>query len=172
MRGCARILLVLSSLAFLASGCASSIVNSHPLFELAPDASTVNVYFIRPFTYRERGAADNPVKIDINGAQILELGKGEYALLHLKPAAVTVSTRNFTRFTNKDELVEMTRKLEMDFKPGRTYFLHIRQVNEEFRGVYYVIQPVDLQTAKGLVIDLHAAGSAARSAPIDRLPDN
>jgi hypothetical protein len=157
-------------LPLLVGGCATTVVQTHPLIETAPDAATAKVYFIRPFTYRERGAADNPVKIEVNNAPLLELGKGEYTLLHLKPSAITVTTRNFTRFTNKNDLVEMTRSIELDLKPGNTYFLHIRQVNEEFRGVYYLIQPVDQNTAKGLVLDLHPSG-AARSARITDLPD-
>lgn len=155
----------------LLAGCGTTVENNHPLLEPSPNASTANVYFIRPFTYREQGAADNPVKIEVNGAQILELGKGEYTLLRMKPADVTLTTRNLTRFTNKNDLVEMTRSLEMEWKPGQTYFIHIRQVNEEFRGIYYLIQPVDLPTAKSLIVDLHVAG-AARSARIDKLPDN
>jgi hypothetical protein len=172
MRHAVRWLFMLTGtiLTVLAGGCATTVVQTHPLVETAPDATTAKVYFIRPFTYRERGAADNPVKIEVNNAPLLELGKGEYTLVPLKPSAITVTTRNMTRFTNKNELVEMTRSLELDLKPGVTYFMHIRQVNEEFRGVYYLIQPVDLTTAKGLVFDLHPSG-AARSARIPDLPE-
>ncbi len=161
----------LGAVLLLVSGCATTVVQTHPLMDQEPSATTAKVYFIRPFTYRERGAADNPVKIEINNSPLMELGKGEYTLVYLKPSSITVTTRNFTRFTNKNELIEMTRSLDMELKPGNTYFLHIRQVNEEFRGVYYLIQPVDLTTAKGLVLDLHVSG-AARSAPIPDLPDN
>ena len=79
-----------------------------------------------------------------------------------------LKTRNLTPFTNKDDYVEMTRELRLDLAPGKTYFIHIRQVNEEFRGVYYVPMLVDLKTAKELVID-SGPTLGARSAPINTL---
>jgi len=150
------------------AGCATTINKAHPMIVTQPDVAAANMYFIRPMTYRERGVADNPVGVEFNGMELLKLGKGEYTLLRLRPEKVLLKTRNQTAFTNKNEYVEMTRELRLELAPGKTYFIHIRQVNEEFRGVYYVPLLVDLKAAKELIID---AGPtlAARSAPIDAL---
>lgn len=164
-----RFVLVLLALA-LVSACGTEVHRQHPLFVEHADIAAANVYFIRPYTYRERGVADNPVKIEVAKAPLLELGKGEYTLIRLKPGVTTVTTRNLTMFTNKTEPVEMTRAIEIDLQAGKTYFLHIEQVNEEFRGVYYLIKPIDLRTAKVLAADVLATG-AARAAPILQLAE-
>ena len=152
----------------LLAGCATTINKEHPIIVTQPDVAAANVYFIRPMTYRERGIADNPVGIEINGVELLKLGKGEYTLLRLRTEKILLKTHNRTAFTNKDDYVEMTRELRLELAPGKTYFIHIRQVNEEFRGVYYVPMLVDLKAAKELVLD---AGPTlgGRSAPIDAL---
>jgi len=161
-------LLICTGLVAVLAGCATSINKEHPMIVTQPDVAAANIYFIRPMTYRERGIADNPVVIEFNGMELLKLGKGEYTLLRVRPEKILLKTRNRTLFTNKDEPVEMTRELRMELAPGKTYFIHIRQVNEEFRGVYYVPMPVDLKTAKELILD---AGPTlgGRSAPIDAL---
>lgn len=161
-----RTVLLLSSFSVLLASCATEVNKSHPFITTEPDVAAANVYFLRPFTYRERGIADNAVVIELGGVNLLELGKGEYALLRLKPGAATLTTRNFTRFTNKDDPVEMTRSVPLELVPNKTYYLHIHQVNEEFRGVYYLPQLIDLRSAQQLLPDTRAIG-AARSAPIE-----
>lgn len=139
----------------------TTVNTSHPLYASQPDIAAANVYFIRPFTYRERGIADNPVMIELGGVKLLELGKGEYALIRLKPDKATLTTRNFTRFTNTEGVIEMTRALPLELMPGKTYYIHIRQVNEEFRGVYYLPELIDLRSAQQLVPDTRAIGAAS-----------
>jgi len=150
------------------TGCATSINKEHPMIVTQPDVAAASLYFIRPMTYRERGVADNPVGIEINGMEMLKLGKGEYTLLRLRPEKILLKTHNRTAFANQNEYVAMTRELRLELASGKTYFIHIRQVNEEFRGVYYLPVVVDLKTAKELIID---AGPTlgGRSAPIDTL---
>ena len=162
-----KFLLCVGWLAAVAS-CATTINKEHPMIVTQPDVTAANVYFIRPMTYRERGIADKPVTIEFNGMGLLKIGKGEYTLLRIRPEKVLLKTRNLTPFTNKDDYVEMTRELRLELAPGKTYFIHIRQVNEEFRGVYYVPMLVDLKTAKELVID-SGPTLGARSAPLDTL---
>jgi len=129
------------------TGCATSINKEHPMIVTQPDVAAASLYFIRPMTYRERGIADNPVGVEINGMELLKLGKGEYTLLRIRPEKILLKTHNRTAFTNKNEYVEMTRELRLELAPGKTYFIHIRQVNEEFRGVYYLPVLVDLKAA-------------------------
>jgi len=150
------------------AGCATTINKTHPMIVTQPDIAAAQVYFIRPLTYRERGIADKPVRIEFNGTELLKIGKGEYTLLRIRPEKVLLKTRNLTPFTNLNEYVEMTRELRLELAPGKTYFIHIQQVDEEFRGIYYVPLLVDLKTAKGLIIDSRPT-DAARRAPLDTL---
>ncbi|NOX42764.1 MAG: hypothetical protein GXP19_03395 [Gammaproteobacteria bacterium] len=143
----------------LISGCGSTSVNSkHILIETDKEVAAASVYFIRPFTYRERGIADNPVKIELNRKEIISLGKGEYTLVRIKPVEATITTRNYSMFTNKLMPIEMTRNANMTFAAGETYFIHIKQVNEEFRGVYYLPELIGLTTAKRMASDLKSTG--------------
>ena len=159
----------LVSVVLVTSGCGSTSVNKkHILVETDSEKPSANVYFIRPFTYRERGIADNPVKIELNRKELITLGKGEYTLVHIKPVDATITTRSFTMFTNKLMPVEMTRRANMNFESGQTYFIHIRQVNEEFRGVYYLPELIGLETAKRITAELRATGGA-RGAKIKNL---
>lgn len=141
---------------FVWSCAATSLNKTHELYVTDPDLAAANLYFIRPFTYRERGLADNPVSIEINGNELVSMGKGEYTFVRVKPIKVSIVTRSLTRFTNKIEPVEITRTSEIELAPNETYFLHVRQVNEEFRGVYYLIEEVELAQAKQLAEPLHS----------------
>lgn len=146
------------------SGCGSTTINKkHLLIENNEKIAAASVYFIRPFTYRERGIADNPVKIELNRKLLIELGKGELTLIRLKAADATISTRSFTMFTNKLLPVEVKRNAQMSFIAGETYYIHIRQVNEEFRGVYYLPELVGPKAAKRLADGLNAVGEASSS---------
>lgn len=151
--------LLLACLLVLLSACGSTSRNkSNSLYITDQDVAAAQVWFIRPFTYRERGLADNPVKISINSEPLLELGKGEYTFVRLRAGKHTITTSNLSQFTNKLDPVEMTRTVEINMQPEQQYFLHVRQVNEEFRGVYYVIERLDLEAAKALVEGVAATG--------------
>lgn len=153
----------------LLSGCGStSIFQHHILIEHDAKKPAANVYFIRPFTYRERGVADNEVIIDLDQKKLLELAKGEYTLLRIKPDNATITTHSISMYTNKLTPVKMTKTISVNFEAGKTYFIHIKQYNEEFRGVYYQPELIDLNAAKQLTEDLHATG-LARSKPIDEI---
>ena len=55
------------------------------------------------------------------------------------------------------------------FVGGRTYFIHIKQIDEEFRGTFYEPELVSLQEAKRLIKHLKRIGAAAAAHPIDKL---
>jgi len=161
--------LVIALLTTLLSGCGATSVNGkHVLLETDEKIAAATVYFIRPFTYRERGVADNPVKIELNRNQIISLGKGEYTMVRIKPVEATITTKNYTMYTNKLMPIEMTRSATMTFDAGQRYFIHIRQVNEEFRGVYYLPELIGLTTAKRMTSDLKSSGVSS-DADIEKL---
>ncbi|NOX75607.1 MAG: hypothetical protein GXP17_03115 [Gammaproteobacteria bacterium] len=157
----------------IASGCASVNFN-HP--QVLGDgasaeqlAQTAQVYFIRPRLLQSKGVADGAVRITFKGKLLLEMSEGSYALLHIKPSKGLVKLFNKTKFANEPGVIEVWRARKYKFIVGKTYFIYVRQLNEEFRGVFYEPEPVKLKRAQQLIEDAGPSGSAARRARIDKL---
>jgi len=156
------------------SGCAT-VNNKHPMVvskEMKPNepVSHAYVYFIRPKLYKSKGIADEPVRIEFQENVLLELDEGSYTLMRIIPSKGEVKVFNKTKFVNNIYPVEVWRAREYKFIEGKTYFIHIKQINEEYRGVFYDPQPVDLETAKILAKQPRASGEA-RNSPIEKLKD-
>lgn len=149
------------------SACAT-VNPQHPEVETRADAPTAMVYVIRPSVLKTKGFADNPVRVEFQGKPLAKLSEGSYILVRLKPSEGLVRVNSLTRFTNQSQPIEVWRERRYKFIPGYTYFIHLRQLNEEFRGVYYEPAPVDWDRAKELIKDARATGDA-RAAPIDKL---
>ena len=156
----------------LFSGCAT--VNSkHPMvvskeLKAGDPVNFAYAYFIRPKLYKSKGVADEPVRIEFQEKFLLELDEGSYALLLIKPSKGELKVFNETQFINKIHPVEVWRAREYKFIEGKTYFIHIKQLDEEYRGVFYDPEPVDLEIAKKLAEKPRASGEA-RNAPIEKL---
>jgi hypothetical protein len=127
-------------------------------------------YFIRPKPYKSKGVADEAVRIEFQEKVLLELDEGSYALLRIKPSKGELKVYNKTKFINKIHPVEVWRAREYKFIEGKTYFIHIKRIDEEFRGVFYDPEPVDFEAAKTLAKKPRASGEA-RNAPIEKLKD-
>jgi hypothetical protein len=162
----------------LLAGCAS-VNTQHPQVvtdaelagkDVAKVTEYANVYFIRPKMFKSKGVADKAVRIEFLGKPMLKMGEGSYTLLRIKPSKGQLKVFSQTKFTNEPVPIEVWRAREYKFIEGKTYFIHIRQVNEEFRGVFYDPEPVSLGQAKKLLENARASG-AARSAPIDELAE-
>jgi len=135
------------------------------------------VYFIRPRTYKSKGMADNSVRIEFQGQTLLTQDEGTYTLLYIKPSKGTLKIHSETLYADQRASIDVWRERVYKFIAGRTYFIYVRQIDEEFRGIFYEPQPVDLQEAKRLIVpgvghfgNTRASG-AARSAPIDELTE-
>jgi hypothetical protein len=173
--------LVLMSGAMLLTACASVNKTHSQLMmgELTAEQKTqlASVYFIRPKPYKSKGIADGPVKISFQNENLLTQSEGNYSLLYIKPSKGTVKVHSSTMFTDKSVPVEVWRGRDYKFLADKTYFIYVRQINEEFRGVFYEPQPVSLREAKQLITagDGFTGGvlatGAARSAPIDELTE-
>jgi len=169
------------SLLFLASliilmmlGC-STVNSKHPMVvskEIKPGDSEVysHVYFIRPKPYKPKGIADEPVRIEFQGEVLLTIDEGSYTLLRIKPSRGQLTVFNETKFINNEHPIEVWRAREYKFIAGKTYFIHLKRVNEEFRGIFYDPEPVNFEKAKNLAQKPRASGGA-RNAPIDKLKD-
>jgi hypothetical protein len=159
------------------SGCAGTRVErSHPL--LSSDAESARVYFIRPFTERYMGFADNAIEVEADRIDLLRLAKGEYTLVRVRPGTVYLMARSLTAWgpnearlntnTRAHKIKEMTHSQPFTFDAGQTYFVVFTPVDGEFRGVYYDMKAVDLGRARELSAHLRVVGEA-RAAPIDEL---
>lgn len=149
------------------NACGIAINNHHPsLQNISEDTGTVKVYFIRPVPAKSKGVADNTLRIDFKNEELLEIAEGYYTLVEIRPDKGEITTHSKTIFTTNTQPIEVARSRFYEFIAGRTYFIHVKRLNEEFRGIYYDPAPVTLSEAKMLVEGLSARG-AARSEPIE-----
>ncbi len=149
------------------AGCAATkVMSDHPLIETSAQAASAKVYFIRPLTERAMGFPDNPLSIEFDDKQLLALAKGEYSLVHMKPRETTTMTLKSLTTVGPDWRVkEMARSRKWSFTAGATYYIVLKPIDGEFRGVYFTAEAVDWFTAKESVRQLRAV-DAARRAPI------
>lgn len=153
----------------LLSACtASRLEAGHPLVA-AGGEEAARVYFIRPRTERSLGVADNALRIEADRAPLLDLAKGEYALVPMKPGSVWITVHSDTSWGPSHDIKEMNTTKEFSFVAGRTYFLTMTPVDGEFRGVTYHTENIDLDHARQLGATLQPSGVAARGAPLDTL---
>lgn len=147
------------------SGCAATkIAADHPLLEKGGQAAAAKVYFIRPFTERAMGFPDNPLSVEFDEKQLLLLGKGEYSLVYLKPReATTMTLKSLTAVGPNWTVKEMSKSRRWSFMAGTTYYVVLRPVDGEFRGVHFTAESVDLFTARESVRRLRPVGEAKRS---------
>ncbi len=140
-------------------------------------AQLATVYFIRPRKYKSKNVANGTVRIEFQKRTLLTQDEGTYALLYIKPSKGVLKVHSKTRFAGQDSVVDVWRARVYKFIAGRTYFIYVRQIDEEFRGVFYEPQPVDLPEAKQLIVsgtghfgNTRPSGTA-RSAPINKLTE-
>ena len=160
------------SMVILLASCVA-VNKTHP--RLMPDdisaeqiSSVATVYVIRPRLLKPKGIADLPVRIDYQGKPLLAMDEGSYALMYIRPGKGEIKVLSKTRYTNQMDPIEVWRSRQYKFIVGKTYFIHIRQVDEEFRGVFYEPELVSLKQAKALVERARASG-VARRVPIEKL---
>ncbi len=169
------------SLACLLAAC-STVNTRHPQVmpgDITAEQKTqlATVYFIRPIAYKSKGVANDAVRITFQGKTLLTQDEGNYTLLYLKPSKGILKIHSETKFINDKAPVAVWRARQYKFIAGRTYFIYVHQINEEFRGVFYEPEPVDLREAKELIVpgkgrfSTTRASGAARSAPIDELTE-
>ncbi len=151
------------------TGCAT-INDKHPQLAPGPGPDVASVYFIRPVPTFTHPYADAAVTIEYQGEPLLNLAEGAYTLVYLKPGKGKLRIYNNTLYTNKQASQRVWRERQYRFLAGYTYFIHVKQVDEEFRGIFYEPELVDLKEAKHLIRTARAFGAALRH-PIDKLKD-
>ena len=139
-------------------GCTSSTISTkHPLVQGATGGTAATVYFLRPEIERRMGFPDNPVAIDLNQEQLVTLARGEYTVVKLVPREAVLTLRNLTEAGPVWAVKQMERQYTFNFKPGETYYLMVKPVDGEFRGVFFKPESVDPYVAKQAADGLHAA---------------
>jgi hypothetical protein len=162
--GLAALLLVMAL-----SACSTTrIERGHSLVQSDPAESYANVYFIRPNTEHPQGFADNPLKVDVSGERLMQLGKGEYTLVRLKARDITITLRNQTQVRGRWEVTELKQTRNFNLQAGQTYFILAKSVDGEFRGVTFVPESITLFDARQVSRSMRATG-AASDAPIAKL---
>ncbi|WP_455201547.1 hypothetical protein [Kaarinaea lacus] len=153
----------------LVSGCSNPVnyKNSHIQSD-AEDTHIAKVYFLRPMPVKYKGIADNKLRVDFNKEKLLTLNEGQYALVKLEPSKGKISTHSRTKFIGSPDPINVSRDREYRFIAGKTYFIHLQRVDEEFRGIFYDPAPITFQQALKLSTSLHAVGDASDE-PIDEI---
>lgn len=146
----------------------TSVYSDHYLIEENDKAFFANVYFIRQHTERTMGMADNTVLVELDQRPLLDLGKGEYTLMHLKPSEVWVTLKNESIVGVKLKIKEMVKTRQFEFKGGHDYFVNIYPVDGELRGLYFLPELIDKYEAADVSQHLRAVG-LARKFPISSL---
>jgi len=146
------------------SGCGGIKVAKNNSFLVADDGTTpaARVYFIRPRLLKPKGYADKEISVSLDGQKFLEIEAGSYTLLYLKPGQVRIATHSMTAFTNRVKPINVSRYRDYVFKANLTYFVYLKQLNEEFRGIFYDPYPATLTEVRNLLDPLTAFGEAQR----------
>jgi len=159
--------IIAAMLCLLLGGCWTTIKESHPLLESQPAAPYARVYFLRPRTERFMGMADNRVTILLDQQPLLELVKGEYTLVRIKPGQAWVAIENQTTYGPAHRVKTETRSRSFTFVAGQTYYIAVKPIDGEFRGVHFLPQALTLAEAQHLKPRMRAVGAAGD----DSIPD-
>ena len=155
------LLFVTSVVVSVLTACASAKVHDNSF--LAPEAKDqhlAKVYILRAKPVKFKGVADSRIVVDINGAPLVSIDEGAYTLVKIKPAKAKITTHSKTKFTTQFKPINVTRTREYNFIAGKTYFINLDRVNEEFRGIFYDPAPVTLEQARKIAEPLRPVGQA------------
>ncbi len=126
-------------LAFWLSAC--SLTRSdfgHPMAQSDTSKPHARVYFIRPQTEHPMGLTDNDLDVSIDGKPLLELTKGEYTLVYLKPRDMTITMSTLMQIRGRWEIDTASQSRRFEFEPGGTYYIEARLMDGEFRGARFI----------------------------------
>lgn len=148
------------------TACATAKINQNSyLATEANDQHVAKIYFLRSKPVKYKGIADSKITVDINGAPLITIDEGAYTLVKIKPVKAKITTHSKTKFITQFQPIDVTRTREYNFIAGKTYFINLERVNEEFRGIFYDPAPVNLEQARKIAEPLRAVGEA-KKAPI------
>jgi len=155
----------------LLSGCTTSvIVKSHATFAKPTSKDYATLYLIRPAPLRTRGVADNDVEVEFGADELaVILSAGEYVAFRVNPGDLNIIVRSTTFLTSNPNPVEVFRADTFEINAGKTYLIQAKFIQEEFRGMYFMPEEIDLKSAKEMLYRLKPAGDFAKQYPIESL---
>lgn len=164
-----RQLLMLSVLVILA-GCSGTRVlpTAEPALQRNPELPFSTVYILREESNFYLGPANGPVRIEINGHDVVSINESDYIMVRVKPGESLVVTKNMSRYGAELHPREMTATATFNFAAGQTNFIRLKVYNGEFRGVYFTPERIEFNRARDLVKRLRAIDVPA-NLRIDRL---
>jgi len=154
-------------LCLLLGGCWTKINDTHPLLQSEPAGPYARVYFLRPRGERFMGMADNRVTVLLDQQPLIELVKGEYTLTRIMPGQAWVSIENQTTYGPAHRVKTESRSRRFTFVAGQTYYIAIKPIDGEFRGVHFLPQALTLAEAQSFKPRMRAVGPASD----DIIPD-
>ncbi len=160
---------LLASTLALGACTTTRIAEKHPGFAANNDQNTALVYFIRPNEQRTRGIADTDLEVEFGQVKALDLASGEYAAVRVKPTETDVTLRSMTYLTAQPMPVSVWRARHYSFEAGKTYYIHTRFEEQEWRGSYFYPDSVSDEKARELANRLKPAGDLAQAMPIPTL---
>jgi len=142
--------LLLITATLVLSACATSLKSGHPQLQKDDTLPHATVYFIRPFSERTMAMADNAIAVEIDSRLLLNLGKGEYIRTFLIPGQVWLTVNSKTTWGPSHKIKSKSKTRSFTFNSGETYFISLTPVNGEFRGVHFIAESINQNTAKKL----------------------
>jgi len=159
---------LLLALVILFSACTTSVIKTeNPMFAAKGAKDYALVYLLRPMPIRTRGVADNDIKVEFGENQLVaKLSAGEYVAFKVKPGSVDIITRSFAFVTAKTLPEKVWRARHFTFEAGKTYYIHTKFTQEEFRGMYFIPTEITKEEARKMLIRIKPAGELAKQLPI------
>ena len=99
---------------------------------------------------------------------LMDLGKGEYTLIYLKPSQVNIALENLTQTRGRWEVEPMKQTRFFEFETNQTYYLIAQPFDGEFRGVHFTPELISKSKAQEITRYLKAVGNA-ETQPIEQL---
>ena len=102
------------------------------------------------------GISDNAVRVILNDELLMKLGKGEYTRVHVVPRDYTVTLRNKSEVGPDWRVKNMRKRSRWAFEAGETYYLAVKAVDGEFRGVTFNIERLNEHDANKMMAQLRS----------------
>ena len=100
------------------------------------------------------GFADNSVLVELNDERLMRLGKGEYTKVQVVPRDYTITLRNKTEVGPHWHVKDVKKRSKWIFEPGETYYLAVKAVDGEFRGVKFEVVQLNEYDAQKMMAEL------------------
>lgn len=164
-----RCALVLATALLSACVGTTEIQENHPVIATASATQQTRVYFLRPDP-GFRGVMDWPLKISVNGEELLSLAKGEYVLLPLKSGDVEMKLDSYTVTGPNNAMTPVSNAGPVTLPAGSMLYLIfdivLRDPLDVSAGSFFAPRSVSREQALETARGLSPVGMAARE-PIE-----